>query len=128
MRLTAREKEWNRMIWEEQDFLERGSAKKETKLNQFLAEKLPDKLQDTLDSAFAKAFETIFEKGTAIIDKTYKKDDLEYQYQVNAYAVELKANSERKQVLPTIRICFLPAWKASAWALWASVFRIFLYS
>lgn len=94
MRLTAREKEWNRMILAEKEFLLKGSAKKETKLNQLLAEKVPEKLQDTLDVAFAKAFETIFEKGTGIIEKTYKKDELEHQYMVNAYAADLKENKK----------------------------------
>lgn len=94
MRLSAREKEWNRMVMAEKEFLLKGSTKKETKLNRILAEKVPDKLQETLDAAFAKAFETIFEKGTGIIEKTYKKDDLEHQYQVNAFAADLKENKK----------------------------------
>jgi hypothetical protein len=94
MRLTAREKEWNRMMLAEKEFLLKGSAKRETKLNQLLAEKVPEKLQGTLDVAFSKAFETIFEKGTGIIEKTYKKEDLEHQYMVNAYAADLKENKK----------------------------------
>ena len=74
MRLTAREKEWNKMVRAEEDFLTKGVSKKDTKLNQLLADKVPEKLQETLDTAFSKAFETIFEKGTGIIEKTYKKD------------------------------------------------------
>ena len=94
MRLTAREKEWNRMVQAEKEFLLRWSSKNDTKLNQLLAKKVPDKLQSTLDTAFAKAFETIFEKGTGIIEKTYKKDELEHQYMVNAYAADLKENKK----------------------------------
>lgn len=94
MRLTAREKEWKRMILAEKEFLLRGKSKKETKLNQLLAEKVPEKLQGTLDVAFAKAFETIFDKGTGIIEKTYKKEDLEHQYQINAFAADLKENKK----------------------------------
>ena len=94
MRLTAREKEWNRMVLAEKEFLLKGKAKKVSKLNQLLAEKVPEKLQGTLDAAFAKAFETIFEKGTGIIEKTYKKDELELQYMVNAYAADLKENKK----------------------------------
>ena len=94
MRLTAREKEWNKMIRAENEFLEKGAAKKDTKLNQLLADKVPEKLQGTLDTAFAKAFETIFEKGTDIIEKTYNKEELEHQYKVNAYATELKENKK----------------------------------
>ncbi|MBR4019819.1 MAG: EcsC family protein [Firmicutes bacterium] len=94
MRLTAREKEWNRMIRSEKEFLMKGASKKDTMLNQLLAEKVPDKLQGTLDAAFAKAFETIFQKGTGIIEKTYKKEELEHQYQVNAFAADLKENKK----------------------------------
>lgn len=94
MRLTAREKEWNKMVRAEEDFLTKGVSKKDTKLNQLLADKVPEKLQETLDTAFSKAFETIFEKGTGIIEKTYKKDELEHQFQVNAYAADLKENKK----------------------------------
>ncbi len=94
MRLTAREKEWNRMIRAEKEFLAKGTSKKDSRLNQLLAEKVPAKLQDTLDAAFAKAFATIFEKGTGIIEKTYKKDELEHQYQVNAFATDLKESKK----------------------------------
>ena len=94
MRLTARQKEWNKMIRAEEDFLTKGASKKDTKLNQLLADKVPEKLQETLDVAFSKAFETIFGKGTGIIEKTYNKDDLEHQYQVNAYAASLKENKK----------------------------------
>lgn len=94
MRVTAREKEWNRMVRAEEIFLQKGAAKQDTVLSQLLADKVPAKLQGTLDATFAKAFETIFEKGTGIIEKTYKKDHLEYQYEVNAYAADLKENKK----------------------------------
>jgi len=94
MRLTVREKEWNRMLRAEEAFLKKGAAKPDSMLNQLLADKVPEKLQGTLDAAFAKAFETIFEKGTGIIEKTYKKDQLEHQYQVNAYAADLKESKQ----------------------------------
>ena len=60
MRLTPRQKEWNKMLRAEEEFLLKGASKKETKLNQLLADKVPDKLQETLDVAFAKAFEIQF--------------------------------------------------------------------
>lgn len=94
MRLTAREKEWKRLELAEKEFLLKGKAKKDTKLNQLLAEKVPEKLQGTLDTAFAKAFETIFEKGTGIIEKTYRKEELERQYQINAFTADIKENKK----------------------------------
>lgn len=68
--------EWWQFQKKEQKFLASRTEKKDTFLNKKLAEKVPEKLQGTLDSAFAKAFGMIFEKGTGIIEKTFKKDEL----------------------------------------------------
>ena len=74
MKLTPWQKEWNALIKQERRYLENRLEKKDTKLNTLLAEKVPEKLQNTLNAAFAKAFETIFEKGSGIIEKTYKRE------------------------------------------------------
>ena len=90
MKITPREKEWGRLLKQEQSFLEKGAHKNDSRLNQFLEDKVPEKLQGTLDAAFAKAFEMIFEKGTGVIEKTYKKEELERQFKINSYAADLK--------------------------------------
>ncbi len=94
VKITPREKEWRRLLKQEQAFLEKGTRKKDSKLNQILEDKVPEKLQGTLDAAFAKAFETIFEKGTGVLEKTYKKEELERQFKINSYAVELKEDKK----------------------------------
>ena len=81
--------EWWQFRKKEQKFLESRAEKKDTFLNKKLAEKVPEKLQGTLDSAFAKAFGMIFEKGTGIIEKTYKKDELQKSFKINEYADEV---------------------------------------
>jgi len=88
-RKTPLRKEWDALRKREQAFLERRRTKKESALNQLLAEKVPEKLQHTLDAAFEKAFLLIFEKGTGIIEKTYSKDALKDEYKVSLYADEL---------------------------------------
>ena len=55
---------------------------------------MPEKLQGTLDTAFAKAFHLIFEKGTAVIEKTYRKDEIEKQYKINEFANEIRQNKK----------------------------------
>ena len=50
---------------------------------------VPVKLQETLDKAFVKAFGVIFEQGIGIIEKTYKKDELQKEFQINEYANEI---------------------------------------
>ena len=86
------EAEWEKLQKKEQKFLKAREEQKESLLNQKLAEKVPPKLQGTLDKAFAKAFGMIFEKGTDIIEKTYKKEELQQTYKINEYANEVRQN------------------------------------
>lgn len=87
---TPYQKEWDKYIKKEARYLEKQLTKKESVLNQKLEEKVPEKLQGTLDTAFAKAFHLIFEKGTGIIEKTYRKDDIKKNYLINELTNELK--------------------------------------
>lgn len=86
------QKEWDTLCRKEKKLLEQRSKKKESKLNLFLAEKIPQKLQSTLDKAFEKAFFLIFEKGTGVIEKTYKKEEMEKEYQIHLYVDEVYRN------------------------------------
>ena len=87
---SAFEAEWDKLNKKEQKFLKAREEQKDSLLNQKLAEKVPQKLQGTLDKAFAKAFGMIFEKGTNVIEKTYKKAELQKTYKINEYADEVR--------------------------------------
>lgn len=50
--------------------------------------KIPVKLKETFDIAFYKGFQLVFEKGNKYIEKTYNKDKIQLQYDLNNYAVE----------------------------------------
>ena len=52
--------------------------------------KIPVKLKSTLDTAFYKGFQLVFEKGSNYIEKTYNKDKIEMEYDINNYAVDKK--------------------------------------
>jgi len=84
--------EWEKLQKKEQKFLKNREEQTESFLNQKLSEKVPAKLQGTLDKAFAKAFGMIFEKGTDVIEKTYKKEELQKTYKINEYANEVRQN------------------------------------
>ena len=56
--------------------------------------KIPDKLRSTLNTAFYKGFQLVFEKGSPYIEKTYDKDKLQVDFDVNDYAVD-KHTSKR---------------------------------
>lgn len=89
------EKELQKLIKQEQSFLQKHQKENDSKLNQLLSEKVPDKLQDTLDAAFAKAFTVVFTKGTNVIEKTYQKEQLEKHYDVNVYAAKQMNTSKQ---------------------------------
>ena len=91
-RKTPLEKEWEALNKREKHFLSSRQEKEDTPLNQFLADKVPPNLQDTLDTAFFKAFQLIFEKGTGVIEKTYRREDLEKNYQVKEFSHEMKGS------------------------------------
>lgn len=91
---TAFEQEWEKLNKKEQKFLKDREEKKDSVLNQKLAEKVPAKLQGTLDKAFAKAFGMIFEKGTGIIEKTYKKEEMQKTFKINEYTNEVRQNKK----------------------------------
>ncbi|MBQ7775481.1 MAG: EcsC family protein [Lachnospiraceae bacterium] len=91
---TPLEKEWSKANKQEKNYLQKRMEKKDSKLNQLLEKKVPEGLQKTLDGAFAKAFQVVFENGTGIIEKTYKKEQLKKNYQVNEYAAQMMDNGK----------------------------------
>lgn len=87
---TPMEAELAKLEKQEIRFLEKRKDKKDSFLTQKLEEKVPAGMQDKLDTAFAKAFQLVFEKGTGIIEKTYNKEKLEQEYEINQFATETK--------------------------------------
>ena len=87
---TPLEKEWEAIRKKELKYLNARADKKDSLLNRKLEEKVPEKLQATLDAAFCKAFELIFEKGTGIIEKTYKREEAEKSYQINEFTSQIR--------------------------------------
>lgn len=90
--LSPLEKEWAKVEKQEQIYMQKRMEKKDSRLNQLLEKKVPENLQKTLDTAFSKAFYLIFEKGTGIIEKTYKREELEKDYQINEFTAQVKNN------------------------------------
>ena len=95
---TPYQKEWEKFVKKEKKYLEKLLNKKESFLNQKLEEKVPPKLQETLDVAFAKAFHMIFEKGTAVIEKTYRKEEIKKNYQINEFANQIKQDKKSLRI------------------------------
>lgn len=86
--------EWEKVLRQEQQFIEKRLEKKSSLLNQKLEEKVPEKLGETLERAFEKAFTLVFNKGTSIIEKTYKREELEKTYKVQQFEADLRRNKK----------------------------------
>ena len=92
--MTPLEKEWGKVVNQEQAFLQKRAEKTDSRLNQLLEKKIPANLQNTLDGAFGKAFRLVFEKGTGVIEKTYRKEEMKKAYQINEYAAKVRGNKK----------------------------------
>lgn len=93
--------ELDRLQMQEQKWLDK--REKMPKWKETLAKKVPDGLQDTLQAAFARAFALVFEKGSAIIEKTFDKDGLILEFESGDYVVDKsgsKKSVKRMEKLP----------------------------
>ena len=90
LKKSQRQLEWKALVKREERFITAARHQKEPLLNRKLERFVPEKLEETLNLAFYKAFELIFNRGTSIIEKTYRKEDMENTYKINAYAAGLK--------------------------------------
>lgn len=94
MNNTHHERELKKLIAKEKRFIASRKNHKESVVNRFLADKIPAKLHENINLAFSKAFSLIFDKGTSIIELTYKKDELEKDFQVDLYAARIRGTGK----------------------------------
>ncbi len=97
---TPLQREWRKLTEQERKFLRSHSEKRENFLNRKLEDKVPPRLQSTLDAAFVKAFMLMFENGTGVIERTYQKEKLEQDYQVQEYAAKIRQDSKSLRSFP----------------------------
>lgn len=88
------EKEWNRLLSQEQKFIYDRQKRKSLGLNDKIEKVMPANMQETLDKAFIKGFKLIFEKGTGVVEKTFNKKKIENEYKINQYAMKLEESPE----------------------------------
>ena len=68
------ENEWRLQKLKEESYIVGHIMDKTPKWVRFVEKKVPATLQKTLEAAFNKAFVTVFEKGSGLIEKTYRKE------------------------------------------------------
>ncbi len=91
---TPWQKEWDSLVKKEAKLAAKKLEAKPSRLNGFLEQKVPPNLQDTLDTAFEKAFRLVFQKGTAVIEKTYNKTKMEQDFDINSHIEKVKKDSK----------------------------------
>ena len=79
--------------------LRSNAFKDDSKWKALLESKVPEKVLVNLQAVFKKAFEIIFDKGTGLIEKTYKKEELEKGFLVRDYALDLDLNQKDLRML-----------------------------
>lgn len=87
------EKELKKLARREEE-LRRQAHREEPKWKAELKTKVPEKVYASLRTVFRKAFELIFEKGTGIIEKTLKKDELTKDYRMRDLSVGLESKKD----------------------------------
>ena len=57
-----------------------------------LENKIPQKVYTGLESAFCKGFSLVFQQGRAVIEKGCRKEDIQADYAIQDFAVQVKGN------------------------------------
>ena len=94
---TILEREWGELLKKEERMLSLAEKKKTWLLDEKIddladkiEQKIPEKITFMLNDAFYKAFFLIFEKGTDVIEKTFRSEELELEFQVNDFRLSKK--------------------------------------
>ncbi|MCM1180532.1 MAG: EcsC family protein [Clostridium sp.] len=82
------ENEWRLQELREESYVVKYVMDKTAKWVKFVEKKVPATLQNTLEAAFNKAFITVFDKGAALIEKTYNKEKQQNIYKENEKLME----------------------------------------
>lgn len=91
------ERELKKIACEEQKLLQNAQKKNAAPAwKSGLENRIPEKALTGLRKAFSKGLQIIFEKGSPLIEKTYDKDSIEKDFQINDYAMDIKGS--RKEI------------------------------
>lgn len=85
------QKELDKIQKKEERFLTESKKEKQGTINELtekIEKKIPSKLKETLDTAFYKGFYLIFEKGTAVVEKSFKGEEMALEFKVNDFRVD----------------------------------------
>ena len=87
-------KQWKDMEKKELSFLEKQFEDSLAAISGPINEKIPKKFEASLKNMFAKAFALVFEKGTGVIEKSYRKDKHQETFLKNSFMQNIRDNSK----------------------------------
>ena len=64
-----------------------------------LESRIPHKVYTGLESAFCKGFSLVFQQGRTVIEKGYRKEDIQADYAIQDFAVQVKGNRKELRKL-----------------------------
>ncbi len=85
---------------QEKKYLEKKEGKlycKKKAFGEAIENKIPEKVKQAIEKAFYKGFLVLFEKGTAVIEKTYDKEKILWQHQFYENRFEQKRKNKQFQ-------------------------------
>lgn len=89
-REAALNKELKAVYKQEKKMLEAALKAKTAAWKAELEKRIPEKVCTGLESAFCKGFALVFDQGRGIIEKGYKKEDIQADHAIRDFAVQLK--------------------------------------
>lgn len=84
------QKELLKVERQEQMFQQEAKNAKPAAWKTSLEQKVPQKLRASLESGFSKGFSIVFTNGQQIIEKSYRKEEIQANHAVHDYAMQLK--------------------------------------
>ena len=91
------EKEFKKLRKKEEKLLNKkdGFIKgKLSPLTKKIEDKIPRKVENTLEAAFYNGFKMVLEKGSKHIERSYNKEDIEIEHEVNDFAMRKKISKK----------------------------------
>lgn len=79
--------------------LQKSAAEENPGYKETLKSKIPPKILITLEKSFLKAFGLVFEKGINIIEKGYNKEDIDQDFSIQDYAINMKCSRKELKKL-----------------------------
>ena len=88
------EKEMAAVLKKEEKLHKKAMRQQNREWKEQLEGKMPEKTRKGLEKAFIKAFEIVFTKGTPVIEKSFRKEDIPDEYKIHDFAIRQRGKKK----------------------------------